>query len=605
MFKLKFYYSILIIISSTIYGQLLMKTYYEINDDCIRNLIRHIFKREQTVTYIYNDDTSNKTKKYDEDDVILLTILNEYPSIITNLNDDYRGHIINYGSNYVIYTRDLNNLKIVVRKFRSHKYWMDKVTPKKMFIIFVENLKRNEAEDVFYHLKEYHYIVNVLLININLDKYNFTIYKLLNICNKIEMESYVTNCKERHLKINDYYYGKNLLRGCNFTGETTSVFLESNLLDTQTEQTGVLIKPFELITEYYGIEFQYVSCSRDAQEKYVLLDTPVKKFYCGHFVIASLYRGTITFKDFDSSNIIFYDSYIWLLRKPKRLSNSEIIISIYDKKTWLSIISTFLLNWLFLWLVGKLKRITRLNLGNSLMYILQLSLLLSIKFIAKSSIIRFFLIVFLIYAYHIIYLFQGHLSSLLTKPLLEKSIETTQDLIDADIEPVLPNGIRKIMTLSDKKIANLIANKSNIIFSYNTSTFDFLLSATTRIAVITRSLRQTGNRYNLVDKFEDDLVNKPELNYVFENGSYLLSYVNNIIRISVENGFVHKWHKDKLNFHKRQEKLDIKIVLTLKHLQMAFRCLNAGFLLSIFVFCIELIYYHFLSKRPRPAIRLI
>lgn len=555
----------------------MMKTYYEIKDDCIKNIIRRIFKQEQTVMYIYDNDTS----------YVDVTTLEENPSIITSLKEDYYG-IINYNGYYVIYASDINNLKIVLRQFHMHSYWMQNATPKQIFAIFFNNLTNDEAMESFSHLKQYH-IVNVLLIKSNVGKYNYAIYKLLNICNKIEMTMYETKCNDRHLISYDYY-GKNFLRGCNFTGETTPRFLEENLISTDINNTGILIKPLEIITEYYGINFDYVICFDEKQELYVNVHVPIEKFFCGDFLIASMFRGAITFQSFDSSNIVLNDPYIWLLQKPKKLSNAKIILSIYTNETWLCILIILILSWFFLWLLAKTNRIVHLDLGTCMMCIIQLTFLSAIKYQSRCFVVRLFILVFLIYSYHVNYIFQGQLSSLLTKPLLEKSIRTTKELAESDIKPYMPTGAYNIMQSLNYRRANLLAIKSNHTINYSISSFDLIFSETNKIAVLTRILRQTGNKYNLVDKFEDDTMKKPEIRYTFANGSYLIPYVNNIIRVSTENGFMQKWRRDKLNYVKLRQRDELHVVLTFEHLELAFMCLCVGILLGSFVFFAEMLY---------------
>lgn len=59
-----------------------------------------------------------------------------------------------------------------------------------------------------------------------------------------------------------------------------------------------------------------------------------------------------------------------------------------------------------------------------------------------------------------------------------------------------------------------------------------------------------------------------------------------------ESGLIDKWDKELLNYPRKYLDAPVNVSLTLLHLQSAFYVLIIGFTLSLFIFFMEIIYYH-------------
>lgn len=529
--------------------------------DCKIDIINTVFMPKENIIYILNDDyfSSNHSK------------------LMLNVSKVIAGHL-RYRYEHVIAAVNEEDLLEKLAAYRNSSYWFNKETPKRKFLIFIENIEN--VTIIFQRAKEY-FIINMLLINFMDDDATFVTYQPLRYCNDLKYTNKTYNCKNLdQLK----YERAKLLHDCTFSAISLSYLLHDSYAG-YWKRKGILLMPLLFSEQMYNWTLNIIEPrSFEIEMKYALNE--IQDLNGSDVLIASMYRHTSILHKFESSEIALFDTYIWLIPNVNAKPNVVFLLKVYHPIVW------------YLFIVGMLliiviKRFFDHNRDNnvSLMqlssYVFHISFGIPYSRFTKVSPRKIYALAYLLCSYQLLAVYQGKLSSLLLA-LNHLPIKTMEQLLDSDLTLFMPYTTRYVMERSAIEMERVAVKRILAFRNQSITDADFVLN-TPNVALMSRRLKTPFKFYSELTFISDNLTQKPQMSYVFPNGSYYISYVDNLIHVAHENGFISKWIKDTLYANVRLKKFAIDKTLTIKHLNGAFNFVIIGHFIAFLTLIIEIV----------------
>lgn len=413
--------------------------------ECFAQLSERSFNNGGPILYIVDE--------YSEEKIAFTPV----PRLIFNFHENINWYHYYYLNHIVI----AENLDVAVQKVEAYKntsLYNAKFTPKGRFLIFTDSL--DGLEETFKYLWSV-YLINVLIVHRSDIFTSYPFWKQ-NKCTQSVTVKKIGTCQHFQLRFEQY---PRYLRNCTLKAAILGKHIKLPFVDDDTvfdEHPGILIEPLRLLTTKYGLNVDYVIQNEHAQDTYPVEGTRFfsKQMYEGEMdlIVPEPFRLSPTYTVYESSNIVFFETKSWITRKPRKLSNVTVIVSLFTYPVWV----TVLLVMLGMMLVTKMM-MTRQESELIVVWLLVygVTLGISISKIPKLGFFRFVLVFYFIYAFHVIYFFQGKLSSVLTSPNYEPAITNLEELADSNLTIIFLYDInRKLLHDSSHPAAGRLFNKS-------------------------------------------------------------------------------------------------------------------------------------------------
>lgn len=263
-----------------------------------------------------------------------------------------------------------------------------------------------------------------------------------------------------------------------------------------------------------------------------------------------------------------------------------------------------------------------LNLIDIWFYMLQSFFGDSLTRLPQSASLRLIIITWLSYSLIISSAFTGTLISKIAIPLYENDLESITELRDSGMDILILDYVYQTRHIWD---ASLFETLNGQFRSMNSSQYDRYLNINTTgmafalgdsradFEMARRGDNKAGRPF--YHKMQDCLIYFPR-GYIATIGSPYIGMINDILGILFEAGFNKHWEEmaqfkarikgiisesDEEEEDEDQEDEEIKVILSVQHLESAFYLLFIGLAISIVAFIGELV-YHFYSERQKNRV---
>lgn len=528
---------------------------------CENGLITQLFGKEKTLIYVLNDSyyhTNNP--KY---------IFGNYKT----LPESRIGNI----SDYIIQVQDEFDLIKKLKILQKTWLWDAKKSPKRRFLIFVNN-NITTPQRIFDYAKK-KYMINVLIVNF-LFAETFAAYYPKTYCNGIKFTSKIFTCNKLD-KIN-FEGSAKILHGCQLDIFVVTALPEAYVDYIKEKDKGFLIRPLFFLQQMYQWKMKFTTSNVPFQ--FQIHENKVKDIN-GSDVFACDIRLNISDDYRETTKTILYENFLWLLPVPKKKSNVKVLMTIYSYVTWTFIIAALCfvasVNFVIDIFINQ-----RRDFQRSFLEIFRLTLGSGINQLTKLNFYRIFLISYIIYCLHVNCFYQGKLSAVLTSANYERHIRNVEDLYESNLRLLVPSFTRTRWKDSGYTLAKKFADKADVYVNNLEPDADLVLKEG-NTALLTKSFKPIAKELELVDYFPDTLRLTTEYAYALLNGSYYIPFFDNMIRVTNENGFLSKWTND-IRKRNKLPKLNRNATLTMKHLTGAFIILFVGLVIGLALFIGEI-----------------
>lgn len=529
---------------------------------CLENLIRKEFAADATLVFLV-DNPEFDCFTADNPQISI-----KQPQIVKNADG------------YVILTKNVTVIQLFQKKFAS-------IPNKYIFFLF----EHFQPEDVFLNARNIHeiYLVEAASDFLNLHA-SFPLW-YENECGRFNRPEYIGVCDDISVRNID-------LNKCKATAALFSLHLPLPYMgDPFSDQPGVLVHPLKLFSQKYGINISYEAQPSEKEEDFVkrgmaaLLDD----LESGRFdvIVCEPYRFAFTYKTVATTDIVFFNPHVWILPKPNKKPNFEVIVSIFAQTTWLLIFAVLPVMITVWYVTARLDDQKQFqDFGRCVLEIYVLNFTIGLTHVPTSKKLRTLLILYILYSFHLSYFFQGKLSGVLTAPNYEKRVTNLQQLVDSQLTTIVfYNNIESIKEMNTT-LARKFADKTKVIAEeggginrpqYVIEHGDVALTA------FAADLNMTDAYRRQVDVIEDMFLFNLEATYQLRKGNPIRDVLNGIIRGVTESGLQHKWMSDmrKITFLPSDDDM---IVLTFEHLEGPFILLFFGLVLAFCVFLLEILW---------------
>lgn len=547
-------------------------------DELVHDKIETSFKGTEVLLFLSEDELMNYVPNNISNPMVLWNV-DEGNCSIPNSEDIYY-------TNYVLLAR--NNTVALIETLLMSDFWKDGAK-KRADIYYIFLFDDYNTTEIFEFLWE-NEITNVLLFKLqektcndcHFVTYTYRPFTETSKCGQIIKPIIISNTST----FLPYKYEENL-KYCTVNMSFIDKWLPKFIF---YQPPYVLLIPILFLKERYHLNFVNFSTPFLDQANPLLGIMNIKKQirekeYDG--IIGVPYRHIEYLVVFDNemelSNIIGYDQYIWIVSKPKKISNIEIVITVFQfSVTTLCLITT--ISFTIMWsLVSKYQKLQDRNL----LSVLKITLGYSTK-IPNSKILKMLLIFYTIYSQHMIYFFMGNFSSKLVIPQYEHGVKTMQELIESDIDlqirPYERNYMKTIKNVYKTSIPQL-KNETNLcenVYHNNEKKAYHHL----------RILHSNDHRCSQLTNFIlDDVSPLLAASYVFRAGHPMLTLINRMIVMIHEHGFFIKLVYNKIPPIQNYIDKDMS-KLTMKHFQTAFLALALGAILGFIMLILEKFYHY-------------
>lgn len=304
-----------------------------------------------------------------------------------------------------------------------------------------------------------------------------------------------------------------------------------------------------------------------------------------------------------------------------------------EAETWIvSILFVIIVTFVYFVVQVANKRVARakedeleLNTVEILFYMLQSFFGDSLTRLPKSASLRLIIITWLSYSLIISSAFTGTLISKIAIPLYENDLETIDELKESGMDILILDYVYQTGRIWDSQLFERL--KPYLKFMNKSQYDEYLVKNTTGMAFALSDSRADFEMARRGDnkagrpfyhKMRDCLIYFPR-GYIATIGSPYIGMINDLLGRFFESGF-HNYWEDMAQFKARikgmisesdeeeededEEDEEIKVILSVKHLESAFYLLFIGLALSIAAFIGEHIYFYYSEKKKNRVIYL-
>lgn len=532
-------------------------------DGCVQTIINNAFD-DRDVLYMFNE--------YYNDDIIIQL----RPYVVMNLSQTDKNVRFNISpKNVVVFTKDDQDFFEMFELYRNSSLWNVRCSPRKKYLIFFE--AKSNVSKIFKYLQNLQVVQVYIFEKQENNSWNY--YVLNRFCN-INSSQHFFNCNNTKSNFYDY---RDKIKNCS----PTITYIKSGFSNT-------LLKPLEIFRKLFKVTTKLIIPSHNDENWFLagVENVPRLEMYKHDVIIATPGRFLNSSRFFEFSDIILRDSYIWLLPLPNRIPSIKIFASVFENKVWITMLIVTVAVIIVLVVMSCLNHNhqqykDKINLA---MHVIVLSFgITGLTRLPTYRPMKILLIFYMLYALQISSFFQCHLSGFLIRPSYEEKLENVEKVSNSQLLPIVFSiGLRNV--IRDYKSLNIsgICDRVMLNFTNYENTKELLYKRKGITVCIPKS--------NLTDKDAIYTYNvpfqhffTPEFAYLIKHGSYYLDYLNKAISIAHENGFSFKWFYANLN-KKLLSAHNNDVVLSLNHLQAAFKIYLYGSIISLTIFFCELLF---------------
>lgn len=547
--------------------------------NCKGNIIRRLYNCHTNILYV----------RHEKDDFNVQVGDLAFITVSTN-NFNYH-HSFNKYYDFVIPARNSSELFDTLNDLWAKKIWNTKLFPRRKYLIFMES--RENVDEVFRYLKKM-FIIKIILIVFD-DAANYQIYRTDNICKeptyKIEKGSCNDIKETKFLKRRDTN-----LRGCPLKVIALPWYTSDNYAAYEPgRKIGITIRPMFLLRQKFGANVSFTVPNRSEQ---LIIGSPEGEISTidGDVVACSLFRGLFnSFKYFELTNSIMREKILWFVSKPEQYNNLETVLNVFHYKFLLVYVIVYLLEIVIDRIYISVHQLKKTDLSTSMLQIFLLGLGCCIHKMPKSTVKRIFLISYIYFSFFVCLTFHTRLSSVLTVPMYEKPINSLEELLQSSYTIFLSTRAKLYYENLTNPLAKMVMKRATFYTKNNDTMSDVqMVLNNPKSAAISRKLKCSFAEYRSAHKFPDEIISIIDISYVLPNGSYFMYYLDDIVRLVQEHGFLGKWTNEVMYEHTPKESDKLKS-LHMSQFQAAFTAWTFGIVISAIVFVAEII-WHKLKK---------
>lgn len=322
-----------------------------------------------------------------------------------------------------------------------------------------------------------------------------------------------------------------------------------------------------------------------------------------------------------------------IVPKAKQIPSFYNLFYTMEAETWIvSILFIVIVTMVYFIVQVSNKRVDRtnntdleMNLVDIWFYMLQSFFGDSLTRLPRSASLRLIIITWLSYSLIISSAFTGTLISKIAIPLYDNELEKIDQLKESGMDILILDYVYKTRQIWDATLFETLKDQLRFM---NKSEFDkYLIKNTTGMAYALSESRadfemarkgedKTGRPF--YHKMQDCLIYFPR-GYIATIGSPYIGMINDILGRFFEAGFNKHWEEmahfkarikglisdgDEEGEDEDEEDEEIKVILSVQHLESAFYLLFIGLSLSIVAFIGEHIYYYYMEKKRNRVVYL-
>lgn len=541
----------------------------EENKKVLKQILTRNFGNYKTLTFI-GDENEDLIVPDSLKNPVNILVLNK--KLITNRKDkDFL---------CVVFYKDLN---FTLENITNLSSWNSRA-----IYIVVKNQKGN-FKNIFETLWKHNLLYTAVIF---LNSTKSKIYKATpfngNMCGKYQNFSSV----KYHEKIN-FTTPKNL-SGCEI-----KAFVMSKLLlfmpyvnDANATEQGIFQKNLKFICDSLNLKINFQDAGLKLEKKMQRNKKDFQKIN-DDILLIILLRLQRFYELYDLTDIYFFDDYNWIVRKSSKLPNFKVLLSVFSSKLWILLAVTFLCC-LFIYCiltnVNSFEKFFEINL-----ILLRYVFGTSINIFFRGTSMKMFIIFYLFYSMNISILFQSKLSSMMTNPGYERGISSFEEMADSNLIPILYSFYRNAYEKLNYSYTRKIYDKSVAVSETFEERLQKVIDGRYTTVVYKHSVLYRPDYLKKIKFIGSDFLMNMEACFNLKKDSPFLDSFNFYIRKIHESGFNHKWMNDIIWMKFIRDGKETK-VLTLEHVEGAFKILYVGISFGLVCFVIENLSYFFLNS---------
>lgn len=518
---------------------------------CINTILNEVFGNRD-VTYLFNNNFDG-------------IVYSQNPHLLHDVNYNVSQGIVT--ENVVIFAKNDSDFKRTFIKYRNSTLWNISKGPRKTYVVFLD---KGNVSSIF------EYLLNIRVVFVYVFYKNETVWRYYHL-NKFCEKEYVT-----------YDFNCNRPK---FNAITSKSLIDCplNFVHIAKIFTPILKKPFYLFKEKFRAKLNIYNASESDENAFLLGHETLSKtklmVYDG--IICSPGRFNDALKYFDLSHIVLRDISIWLLLLPKPISSIKVLFLVFDWNVSLLILC-FIILVIFISIVityvgnvieyrDKVRLITHMimiSFGMTGLRKMPFSVSLKILFMS-----------YIFYSFQISSFYQCNLNGLLIAPPYEQKIKSTDELVNSSIQPVT-SSLGTISYLQSMTEPVYVKLNKLLILNKNSTIVKEMFYNKSNVAICVQSSLMVKKDYLLGYTVPFDLF-KNEQCYLLKLGTYFLNYLDEIITITIENGFMLKWFRETKE-EKQKSNYKKFIALSMENLKGAFAIVSSGWIIAIIIFIAEI-----------------
>lgn len=507
-------------------------------------------------------------------------------------------------TNFVIFAKNVKVLNSLLLKLKSSYLWHEYSSSRGNFLVIMVMGKEEETSWAFNLLWNHElFSALVMVLDGNEVYYDFPFETVANDCGRnSHPKPIAVNCSDfRNLRF-PVFGAKTRFHGCTLNVMYDVIFRKMPYNgNPYSSEPGLYLKPliefakkanftlsFEPEPAYSALEYVNNLTAHGTER---ILNSKEQDL-----VVALTNRIAYFYELFEMSDIVYQEPQIWVLPKPKRVSNMRIIFLTFTNTEWSIILAVFLTVNVVWSLVTKLNLSSALGglMMRNFMHVIAVTFSSSLHVVLRSRSLNILFLFYVFYCFYVNFYFQARLSSLLIKPLYEDPIRNEDELANSSLVPVINNHKIVYFLTQNDSVAVALGRKSvstpdgkmhddpvNFVYENGSVTTTAFPSAMMLIE----------NYDAKVNYIETRLIMGMEAMYMYRKGYPLVPLINRYLNKFKEGGFFSKWLSD-VRWPKVKRIPTKAVVLNLAHLQAVFVILVIGLSTGSVAFILEFSYYH-------------
>lgn len=365
--------------------------------------------------------------------------------------------------------------------------------------------------------------------------------------------------------------------------------VDISMLTELTKQTNITL----VFVKHPFITWGYKYADGSFSEMYSILDQEGTDLQGGMMILNTSYDY-----DFDRTWAYAQDYATFLVPTALPVAEWKNYTLVFTNTVWLATLLTVVLLSIAWWIVG-MTRSSAVSEGfeNFDYCILKVLCVLFSSFNdrPKSTLLRFFFLLWCVVGFLICNSYQGKLVSFLTKSAYEQEIKDVEGIASSSLTPGGHSILHQFLyDPSNKALMKLYTNwvqceLNTDCLNRTSRKRDFATIKSVKLAMYTMpKFRNSDGSPSMV--IIRDVIFKYVIGMLMLKGSHFQERFDEIIINMTENGMIGKWIGD-LQYNEKFARQDVFKTLSIKHLKPLLLILYIGLTISFITFLIELCYY--------------